>query len=35
VTTILAYTIAFTAVVQAVEWGVLQPLEERSSRWRR
>jgi NitT/TauT family transport system permease protein len=35
VTTILAYTVAFTAVVQAIEWGVLQPLEERSSRWRR
>lgn len=32
---ILAYTIAFTAVVQAIEWGVLQPLETRSSRWRR
>jgi NitT/TauT family transport system permease protein len=35
VTEILAYTIAFTAVVQAVEWGVLQPLERRGSRWRR
>lgn len=32
---ILAYAIAFTAVVQAIEWGVLQPLEERSGRWRR
>jgi NitT/TauT family transport system permease protein len=35
VTEILAYTIAFTAVIQAIEWGILQPLEERSSRWRR
>jgi NitT/TauT family transport system permease protein len=35
VTEILAYTIAFTAVVQAIEWGILQPLEQRSSRWRR
>jgi NitT/TauT family transport system permease protein len=35
VTGILAYTIAFTAVVQAIEWGILQPLEQRSSRWRR
>jgi NitT/TauT family transport system permease protein len=32
---ILAYTIAFTAVVQAIEWSILQPLEQRSSRWRR
>jgi len=35
VTEILAYTIAFTAVVQAIEWGILQPLEQRSNRWRR
>jgi NitT/TauT family transport system permease protein len=32
---ILAYTVAFTSVVQAIEWGILQPLEQRSSRWRR
>jgi NitT/TauT family transport system permease protein len=35
VTGILAYTIAFSAVVQALEWGVLQPLERRALRWRR
>ncbi len=35
VTDILAYTIAFSAVVQVVEWGVLQPLEQRALRWRR
>lgn len=35
VTDILAYTIAFSAVVQAVEWCVLQPLERRVMRWRR
>jgi NitT/TauT family transport system permease protein len=32
---ILAYTLAFAAVVQAIEWGVLQPLERHLSRWRR
>jgi NitT/TauT family transport system permease protein len=32
---ILAYTIAFSAVVQVLEWGVLQPLERRALRWRR
>jgi NitT/TauT family transport system permease protein len=35
VTRILAYTIAFTIVIQAVEWGILQPLEARAGRWRR
>lgn len=35
VTRILAYTIAFAAVVQAIEWGVLQPIERRVGRWRR
>jgi NitT/TauT family transport system permease protein len=35
VTHILAYSIAFAVVVQAVEWSVLQPLEKRASRWRR
>lgn len=34
VTGILAYTLAFIAVVQAIEWIVLQPLERRASRWR-
>jgi NitT/TauT family transport system permease protein len=31
---ILAYALAFAAVVQAIEWGVLQPLERRAARWR-
>lgn len=35
VTEILAYTLAFLAVVQALEWLALQPLERRASRWRR
>jgi NitT/TauT family transport system permease protein len=32
---ILAYALAFVAVVQLIEWGVLQPLEHRALRWRR
>ncbi|HEX2885244.1 ABC transporter permease [Vineibacter terrae] len=32
---ILAYTIAFVAVIQLLELGVLQPLERRANRWRR
>jgi NitT/TauT family transport system permease protein len=32
---ILAYTIAFVAVVQLIELGLLQPLERRIGRWRR
>jgi NitT/TauT family transport system permease protein len=35
VTGILAYTLAFILVVQLIEWGLLQPLERRASRWRR
>jgi NitT/TauT family transport system permease protein len=35
VTRILAYTIAFVAVVQAIEWTLLQPIERRVGRWRR
>jgi NitT/TauT family transport system permease protein len=35
VTSILAYALAFIAVVQAIEWGLLQPLERRATRWRR
>ncbi len=35
VTDILAYTLAFLVVVQAVEWLAFQPLERRASRWRR
>jgi NitT/TauT family transport system permease protein len=34
VTLILAYTIAFAAVIQLIEWAVLQPLERRAGRWR-
>ena len=34
VTHILAYTIAFVAVVQLIEWAVFQPLERRAGRWR-
>jgi NitT/TauT family transport system permease protein len=32
---ILAYTLAFILVVQAIEWAALQPLERRATRWRR
>jgi NitT/TauT family transport system permease protein len=35
VTEILAYTVAFLAVVQALEWLAFQPLERRAARWRR
>lgn len=35
VAAILAYGLAFVAVVQALEWGVLQPLERHAVRWRR
>ncbi len=35
VTMVLAYTLAFVAVVQLIEWAVLQPLERRASAWRR
>ncbi len=35
VTDILAYTLAFLAVVQLLEWLAFQPLERRASRWRR
>ncbi|MDF1720970.1 MAG: ABC transporter permease [Minwuia sp.] len=31
---ILAYALAFIAIMQIVEWGVLRPLERRASRWR-
>ncbi|MEQ9545256.1 MAG: ABC transporter permease subunit [Marinobacter sp.] len=34
VATILAYSLAFIAVVQLIELTILQPLERRSSRWR-
>ncbi len=32
---ILAYALAFILVVQGIEWGILQPLERRLTRWRR
>jgi NitT/TauT family transport system permease protein len=32
---ILAYTLAFILVVQAIEWTTLQPLERWTTRWRR
>jgi NitT/TauT family transport system permease protein len=32
---ILAYAFAFAAIVQVIEWGLLQPLERRVGRWRR
>jgi NitT/TauT family transport system permease protein len=32
---ILAYALAFTAVVQLIEVGLLQPWERRANRWRR
>jgi NitT/TauT family transport system permease protein len=35
VATILAYALAFTAVVQAIELGILQPWERALNRWRR
>ncbi len=35
VTRILAYTIAFVAVIQVIEWALFQPLERRAGRWRR
>lgn len=34
VTKILAYAIAFAAVVQVIEWVLFQPLERRAGRWR-
>ena len=34
VTRILAYTLAFVAIMQIIEFGMMQPLERRVSRWR-
>lgn len=34
VAAILAYSLAFIAVVQAIEWCLLQPLERRAGAWR-
>ena len=35
VTGILAYTVAFVAVIQLIEWTLLLPLERHAGRWRR
>ena len=35
VASILAYTIAFVAVIQVIELALLQPLERRAAQWRR
>ena len=35
VKSILAYALSFIAVVQAIEWLVIQPLDRRATRWRR
>ncbi|MEE2716406.1 MAG: ABC transporter permease [SAR324 cluster bacterium] len=35
IASILAYTLAFVLVIQVLEYGLLQPLERRASRWRR
>ncbi|MGH1418140.1 MAG: ABC transporter permease [Hyphomicrobiaceae bacterium] len=35
VTQILAYAVAFIAVVQVIEFGILQPIDTRVNRWRR
>ena len=32
---LIAYSLAFVAVVLAIEWGILQPFERRLTRWRR
>ena len=32
---ILAYTIAFVAVIQVIEFTILRPLERRAGQWRR
>jgi NitT/TauT family transport system permease protein len=32
---ILAYALSFVAVVQLIEWGILQPLDRRIGAWRR
>ncbi len=34
VTRILAYALAFAAVIQVIEWVMFQPLERRAGRWR-
>ena len=32
---LIAYSLAFVAVMLAIEWGILQPFERRLTRWRR
>jgi len=35
VASLLAYTLAFVAVIQAIEWLLLRPLDRKALRWRR
>ncbi|RIL06259.1 MAG: ABC transporter permease, partial [Proteobacteria bacterium] len=35
VSMILAYALAFIALVQLIEFGILQPISRRVNRWRR
>jgi NitT/TauT family transport system permease protein len=35
VASLLAYTVAFVAVVQLIEWLLLRPLDKKAQRWRR
>ena len=35
VASLLAYTVAFVAVIQLMEWLVLKPLDRKQVRWRR
>jgi len=35
VATILAYSFAFIAIVQLIEWFILQPLDSKASRWQK
>ena len=35
IASIFAYTLAFVLVIQVLEYGLLQPIERRISRWRR
>ena len=35
IASIFAYTLAFVLVIQVLEYGLLQPLERRITRWRR
>jgi NitT/TauT family transport system permease protein len=35
VASLLAYTVAFVAVTQGIEFMILKPLDKKSQRWRR